>query len=111
MAELTPVREAHRFDEAAAAAYLTEHVDGFDGALTVRQFEGGQSNPTFLLAAGGREYVLRKQPPGELLPSAHQVDREHRERRQHRVDEPAVLDDLDTVADYQRLMAEEGGRS
>jgi aminoglycoside phosphotransferase (APT) family kinase protein len=78
MAELTPVREAHRFDEAALAAYLAEHVDGFDGELTVRQFEGGQSNPTFLLAAGGREYVLRKQPPGELLPSAHQVDREHR---------------------------------
>jgi aminoglycoside phosphotransferase (APT) family kinase protein len=78
MAELTPVREAHRFDEAALAAYLAEHVDGFNGELTVRQFEGGQSNPTFLLAAGGREYVLRKQPPGELLPSAHQVDREHR---------------------------------
>jgi aminoglycoside phosphotransferase (APT) family kinase protein len=44
----------------------------------VRQFEGGQSNPTFALRAGSREYVLRKQPPGELLPSAHQVDREYR---------------------------------
>ena len=44
----------------------------------VRQFEGGQSNPTFLLEADGQRYVMRKQPPGELLPSAHQVDREHR---------------------------------
>ncbi len=76
--ELTTVRDAHRFDEGALAAYLREHVDGFEGDLTVRQFEGGQSNPTFQLEAGGRRYVLRKQPPGELLPSAHQVDREHR---------------------------------
>lgn len=75
---LTPVRPGHEFDEAALARFLAERAEGFDGALTVRQFEGGQSNPTFLLEAGGREYVLRKQPPGELLPSAHQVDREYR---------------------------------
>jgi aminoglycoside phosphotransferase (APT) family kinase protein len=75
---LTPVREQHRFDEAALARYLAANVAGFRGTLTVRQFEGGQSNPTFCLEAGGREYVLRKQPPGALLPSAHQVDREHR---------------------------------
>ena len=55
-----------------------KHVEGYEGGLTVRQFEGGQSNPTFALRAGSREYVLRKQPPGELLPSAHQVDREYR---------------------------------
>jgi len=76
--QLTTVREAHRFDERALAGYLTEHLDGFDGELRVLQFEGGQSNPTFLLSAGGRKYVLRKKPPGRLLPSAHQVDREHR---------------------------------
>src|SRR5258708_39976264 len=52
--------------------------EGFRGALEVRQFVGGQSNPTFLLAAGGREYVMRKKPPGKLLASAHQVDREYR---------------------------------
>ena len=75
---LTPVREAHRFDERALDAYLAQHVDGYEGGLIVRQFEGGQSNPTFALRAGSREYVLRKQPPGELLPSAHQVDREYR---------------------------------
>jgi aminoglycoside phosphotransferase (APT) family kinase protein len=75
---LTPVREAHRFDEAALERYLTEHVTGFEGPLDLRQFEGGQSNPTFQLITPGQRYVLRKQPPGELLPSAHQVDREHR---------------------------------
>jgi aminoglycoside phosphotransferase (APT) family kinase protein len=76
--ELTRVRDAHRFDEAALAAYLAEHLPGFRGELTVRQFEGGQSNPTFLLAAAGREYVMRKKPPGRLLRSAHQVEREYR---------------------------------
>ncbi len=75
---LTPVREAHRFDEAALAAYLEANVAGFSGPLTVRQFEGGQSNPTFQLETPSRHYVMRKQPPGELLPSAHQVDREYR---------------------------------
>lgn len=76
--ELTAVREAHRFDEAALERYLTEHVEGFTGPVTIEQFEGGQSNPTFRLQAGARRYVVRKQPPGELLPSAHQVDREYR---------------------------------
>ena len=75
---LTPVREAHRFDEAALAAYLEANVAGYAGPLTVRQFEGGQSNPTFQLETPGKHYVMRKQPPGELLPSAHQVDREYR---------------------------------
>jgi aminoglycoside phosphotransferase (APT) family kinase protein len=77
-AELTQVRDAHRFDQAALERYLVGHVPGFAGPLRVQQFEGGQSNPTFRLEAGGRHYVLRKQPPGELLPSAHQVDREFR---------------------------------
>ena len=78
--ELTPVRPAHRFDERALEWFLRASLPGFPARepLAVRQFEGGQSNPTFLLECGGREYVLRKQPPGELLPSAHQVDREHR---------------------------------
>lgn len=77
-AELTQVREGHRFDQAALERYLTTHVRGFEGPLQVQQFEGGQSNPTFRLQAAGRYYVLRKQPPGDLLPSAHQVDREFR---------------------------------
>jgi aminoglycoside phosphotransferase (APT) family kinase protein len=73
-----PVRAAHRFDAAALESYLAAHVTGFAGPLDVQQFGGGQSNPTFLLAAGGRRYVLRKKPPGQLLKSAHQVDREYR---------------------------------
>ena len=76
--ELTEVREAHRFDEAALERYLTEALEGFSGPVTVRQFEGGQSNPTFLVSAGGQRFVLRKKPPGRLLPTAHMVEREYR---------------------------------
>jgi aminoglycoside phosphotransferase (APT) family kinase protein len=72
-----PVRAAHRFDEAALEAYL-HAAAGFDAPLQVQQFGGGQSNPTFLLISGGKRYVLRKKPPGKLLKSAHQVDREFR---------------------------------
>ncbi len=73
-----PVQEKHRFDEGSLAQYMREHVDGFSGDLSVTQFKGGQSNPTFLLSAGGKRYVLRRKPPGKLLPSAHAVDREYR---------------------------------
>src|SRR5438094_4830234 len=72
------VREQHRFDPAALERYMREHVAGFAGPLGVKQFRGGQSNPTYYLTAGGREYVLRRKPPGKLLPSAHAVDREYR---------------------------------
>ena len=73
-----PVPEAHRFDVAALERYMRAHVDGFDGPLAVEQFKGGQSNPTYRLAPGGRSYVMRRKPPGKLLPSAHAVDREYR---------------------------------
>ncbi len=75
---LRPVRDAHRFDEARLTTYLQDHLPGFAPPLSVRQFEGGQSNPTFLLETGGGAYVLRKKPPGNLLPSAHLVEREFR---------------------------------
>ena len=73
-----PVAEAHRFDVAALEAYLRASVAGFSGSLEVEQFKGGQSNPTFRLRAGGKSYVMRRKPPGKLLPSAHAVDREYR---------------------------------
>ena len=80
MAEI-PVRDvvpAHRFDEVRLAAWMAENVEGFKGPLRVQQFQGGASNPTFLLTGGdGWLYVLRKKPPGQLLSSAHQVDREY----------------------------------
>lgn len=78
--ELTPVRPAHRFDEAALAAWLDGQLGG-SAPITVRQFEGGQSNPTFQVERGGERWVLRKKPPGKLLRSAHQVDREYRVMR------------------------------
>lgn len=73
-----PVEERHRFDEARLAAWMEEHVDGFAGPLTVLQFKGGQSNPTYRLNTPGRSYVMRRKPFGKLLPSAHAVDREFR---------------------------------
>jgi aminoglycoside phosphotransferase (APT) family kinase protein len=73
-----PVRESHRFDEARLADWLSHHVDGYCGPLTVEQFQGGQSNPTYRLTTPERRYVLRRKPPGRLLPSAHAVDREYR---------------------------------
>lgn len=79
--QLVPVRPSHQIDEMSLEAYLQDHLTGFRGPLSLRQFEGGQSNPTYLLEAASGRYVLRKQPPGELLPSAHQVDREYRVMR------------------------------
>ena len=72
------VAEPLRFDPAPLEAYLKREVAGFSGPLSVRQFKGGQSNPTYLLETPARRYVLRRKPPGKLLPSAHAVDREFR---------------------------------
>ncbi|MCV6597062.1 MAG: phosphotransferase family protein [Mangrovicoccus sp.] len=57
--------------------YLSAHLPGFEGPLNAEKFAGGQSNPTYLLTAASGEYVLRRKPPGKLLPSAHAVDREY----------------------------------
>ena len=72
------VAEPLRFDLARLEAYLAREVPRFAGPLTVRQFKGGQSNPTYLLETPARKYVLRRKPPGKLLPSAHAIDREFR---------------------------------
>ncbi len=73
-----PVAEALSFDVAALERYLAAHVAGFTGPIDIEQFKGGQSNPTYKLSVGGKSYVLRRKPPGKLLPSAHAVDREYR---------------------------------
>ncbi|MBV1919589.1 MAG: phosphotransferase [Pseudomonadales bacterium] len=65
-------------DAVTLAAYLEKHVNGFSGPLVTEKFAGGQSNPTFLVTASSGKYVLRRKPPGELLKSAHAVDREFR---------------------------------
>ena len=75
---LVEVRQAHAFDASRLDAWLAGRLDGFGGGMRVRQFEGGQSNPTFLVESAARRVVLRKKPPGKLLPTAHQVEREHR---------------------------------
>ena len=73
-----PVLEAHRFDVLALETFLTGRLPGFRGPLEIRQFLGGQSNPTYHVRAASGEYVLRRKPPGKLLPSAHAVEREFR---------------------------------
>ena len=66
----------HALDEAALDAWMRDNVEGYAGPLTIRQFKGGQSNPTYELSTPDRTYVLRRKPPGTLLASAHAVDRE-----------------------------------
>jgi aminoglycoside phosphotransferase (APT) family kinase protein len=70
--------QALAVDATRLEAYLASRLEGFARPLTVRQFKGGQSNPTYLLETPRRRYVLRRQPPGRLLPSAHAIDREFR---------------------------------
>jgi aminoglycoside phosphotransferase (APT) family kinase protein len=98
-AELVPVLENNRFDEAALAKYLAGRVPGFRGECFIRQFQGGFSNPTFHLQTADRTFVLRKKPPGKLLPSAHAVDREYRVLR--------ALQDTDVPVPRVHLLCED----
>ncbi len=66
------------FDVKRLTEYLSTRIDGFDTGVTVKQFKGGQSNPTYLIESPSAQYVLRRKPPGKLLKSAHAVDREYR---------------------------------
>ncbi len=71
-----PVDERYKLDEGKLDAWMKANVSDYQGPLEVRQFKGGQSNPTYQLVTPSRRYVLRRKPPGKLLPSAHAVDRE-----------------------------------
>ncbi|KWR75059.1 phosphotransferase [Cupriavidus sp. IDO] len=75
-----PVTETSGFDPAALEAWMARHVEGFAGPLTVEQFNGGQSNPTFRLVTPRQAYVMRAKPGprAKLLPSAHAIEREFR---------------------------------
>ena len=73
-----PVSEALRFDESSLEKWMEANVEGFRGPVRVSQFKGGQSNPTYRLDSPSGAYVLRRKPPGKLLPGAHAVDREYR---------------------------------
>ena len=79
-AELNP-GDRHDLPLERLDAWLRRHVEGFRGPLTAQRFPGGQSNPTYRLSAASGRYVLRRKPPGPLLPSAHAVDREFRVMR------------------------------
>lgn len=68
----------HTLDIEKLSDYLTQQLDEFTGIKKSKKFNTGQSNPTYLLETAEKKYVLRKKPPGELLPSAHAVDREYR---------------------------------
>jgi aminoglycoside phosphotransferase (APT) family kinase protein len=74
----TDVREQHRIDAGALESYMRAHVEGYAGPLELRQFKGGQSNPTYQLITPGQTYVLRRKPPGTLLSGAHAIDREYK---------------------------------
>ncbi len=72
------VPEKDRLDEAKLAAWMEANVEGYCGPITLTKFKGGQSNPTYRIDTPGQSYVLRRQPFGKLLPSAHAVDREYK---------------------------------
>lgn len=78
LGDVGDVRDNSRFDEQRLDAWLRASLAGYRGPLAVKQFDGGQSNPTYLLQTPSRKYVLRRKPPGVLLKSAHAVDREFR---------------------------------
>ncbi|WP_342359144.1 phosphotransferase family protein [Terrarubrum flagellatum] len=90
------------FDQAALERYLLAHARGFAGPLAIKQFKGGQSNPTYFLETPSRNYVLRRKPPGKLLASAHAVDREFKvisalHAQGFPVPEPIVLCDDESI--------------
>ncbi len=105
-----------QFDEATLERYLAGAVPGFSGPMAVDQFQGGQSNPTFLLTTPDAKYVLRRKPAGVLLASAHAVDREYRITRALfeaglPVPEPLVLsEDLDVIGTMFYVMRHVPGR-
>src|ERR1700722_12338195 len=102
LGEVIEVKPAHRIHEGGRPQFPGDMVPNFEGPLAVRQFEGGQSNPTYLLNTPSRQYVLRRKPPGVLLKSAHAVDREFRVMRAlweagFPAPEPLVLCEDDSV--------------
>lgn len=114
--EVGEVRSGSEFDEARLERYLTESIEDFAGPLTVKQFGGGQSNPTYLLSTPGKRYVMRRRPPGVLLKSAHAVDREFRITKVlHGVGFPVprplcLCEDLDVIGTIFYVMEHVEGR-
>ena len=76
--DIGAIRAGFDFDHGRLGDWMRAHVDGSDGPLTIRQFQGGQSNPTYRVDTPQRKFVLRRKPPGALLKGAHAIDREYR---------------------------------
>ncbi|MCR9177272.1 MAG: phosphotransferase family protein [Alphaproteobacteria bacterium] len=93
------IRGPHRIDLETLRRYLDGRVDGVADRFDVRQFQGGQSNPTYLITTGTGRFVLRKKPPGKLLPKAHAVEREYRVMK--------ALADTDVPVPQMRLLCED----
>jgi aminoglycoside phosphotransferase (APT) family kinase protein len=93
--------DTQTLDEGAVAAYLKENLAGFEGPMEVTKFQGGQSNPTFMLKTPSHNYVLRRKPPGVLLKSAHAVDREYRVQK--------ALEGSDVPVSKMHLLCEDDG--
>jgi aminoglycoside phosphotransferase (APT) family kinase protein len=93
------IRDAHRIDLDSLRRYLDGHLDGVAERFDVRQFQGGQSNPTYLITTGAGRFVLRKKPPGKLLPKAHAIEREYRVMK--------ALADTDVPVPRMRLLCED----
>lgn len=103
-----------QLDTGVLGPYLEARIAGFKGLKSAQKFASGQSNPTFLLTADSGQYVLRKQPPGQLLKSAHAVDREYRviralrgtevpvARAYHLCEDPAVIGGMFYVMSYEQ---------
>ena len=91
--------DTQTLDEAAVHAYLSENLPGFEGPMEVTKFQGGQSNPTFMLKTPEHSYVLRRKPPGVLLKSAHAVDREFRVQK--------ALENTDVPVSKMHLLCED----
>ena len=111
-----PMNASLQFDVETLTRYLTAHMPGFHGPMSVEKFAGGQSNPTFLLTALSGRYVLRRQPPGALLKSAHAVDREYRVLRAL-ADTPVpvarayhLCEDRDVIGSMFYVMSHEDGQ-
>lgn len=102
MVTLTDISPVHQFDEKKLADYLQDQgLDDFKRPMLAQQFQGGQSNPTFCLEANNKRYVLRKKPPGKLLPSAHLIEREYKIM--------SALAETDVPVPVMRHLCEDGG--
>tara|TARA_R110002153_G_scaffold263783_2_gene425271 strand:+ start:1511 stop:2551 length:1041 start_codon:yes stop_codon:yes gene_type:complete len=109
---LSELNHVDQLDEQVLADYLSQHLPDFQGPVTATKFSGGQSNPTFKLQTPSKSYVLRRQPPGKLLKSAHAVDREYKviaalqgskvpvAKVYHLCEDPSVIGSLFYIMEY-----------